>query len=88
MSAILWLKEVVYFIVIGATAYKTWLNPKLQLKKEFEQKHYELLNKIHDQAIELERIKSSIELQSQIVKMFENHVVDKLPYFAEKTFNP
>lgn len=77
------LKDAIYIAIIISTGVATFLSTKHKLKEYIRDKMDYLKDKLHDQEVEIERLKGRDENQQQIIDTFQNQVLNHLPALFE-----
>lgn len=77
------LKDAIYIAIIIGTGITTFLSTKHKLKEYIRDRIDELKDKLHNQEVEIERLKGRDENQQQIIDTFQNQVLNHLPALYE-----
>ncbi len=70
-------------LLMGFSAVVTFFSTKHNLKEYTNNKYNELKDKLHNQELELEKLRGRDENQQQIIDMFQAQVLNHLPDLIE-----
>lgn len=76
-------RDLITIVGVVSSAIVTFLGTKHSLKEYVRDKVEILKDKVHLQEIEIEKLKGRDENQQQIIKTFQNQVLDHLPKIYE-----
>lgn len=76
-------KDIIYIVALVASVVGTFFATKHNIKEFVRDKLDNLKEKLNDQKIEIEKLKSKDENQQQIIEQLQKQVLDHLPDLFE-----